>query len=340
MGKTTSNYLLEVRNLTKYFPIKRGLFSNQKAAVHAIDGVDLCIKKGETLGLVGESGCGKSTLGKTLLRLIEPTSGEIFFDGIDITKLNDTEMRAARKNMQIIFQDPYGALNPRMSIHDILMEPLKIHNICATKHECNKRVNELLTYVQLPQSILRKYPHEFSGGQRQRIYIAKVLAVNPTFIVCDESISALDVSIQAQVINLLMDLQQELGLTYLFIAHDLRAVEFISHQVAVMYLGKIIEQATAHDIYTNPQHPYTKALLSAIPNPDPTYKKERIILQGDVPSPITPPIGCHFHPRCWKNTALCQEEYPEVRQLDNGHWLRCHHPLEGQDISDIKSENK
>lgn len=327
MTTTPDNYLLEVRNLTKYFPIKQGIFNSQKGAVHAIDGVDLCIKKGETLGLVGESGCGKSTLGKTLLRLIEPTSGQIIFDGIDITQLKAKELRAARKHMQIIFQDPYGALNPRMSIHDILTEPLQIHNICANSEERNKRIQELLTYVQLPQSVLKKYPHEFSGGQRQRIYIAKVLAVNPSFIVCDESISALDVSIQAQVINLLMDLQKELGLTYLFIAHDLRAVEFISHQVAVMYLGRIIEQASAYDLYQNPQHPYTKALLSAIPNPDPTEKKERIILQGDVPSPIHPPVGCHFSPRCWKATTACQNEYPSVSELANAHWFRCHHPL-------------
>ncbi len=327
METTPNQYLLEVRNLTKYFPIKQGISNRQQGAVHAIDGVDLCIKKGETLGLVGESGCGKSTLGKTLLRLIEPTSGQIIFDGVDITQLKEKELRAARKHMQIIFQDPYGALNPRMSIHDILTEPLQIHNICANAQERTKRLKELLTYVQLPQSVLKKYPHEFSGGQRQRIYIAKVLAVNPSFIVCDESISALDVSIQAQVINLLMDLQQELGLTYLFIAHDLRAVEFISHQVAVMYLGKIIEQATAHDIYKNPQHPYTQALLSAIPNPDPSAKKKRIILQGDVPSPINPPLGCHFNPRCWKATTVCHNEYPSVSQLDNAHWFRCHHPL-------------
>lgn len=327
MITTPEKYLLEARNLTKYFPIRHSLFNSSQGAVHAIDGVDLSIKKGETLGLVGESGCGKSTLGKTLLRLIEPTSGQIIFDGVDIMQLKAKELRAARKHMQIIFQDPCGALNPRMSIHDILTEPLQIHNICANTQERNKRIQELLTYVQLPQSVLKKYPHEFSGGQRQRIYIAKVLAVNPSFIVCDESISALDVSIQAQVINLLMDLQQELGLTYLFITHNLSAVEFISHQVAVMYLGRIIEQATAHDLYNNPQHPYTKALLSAIPNPDPTCKQERIILQGDVPSPINPPVGCHFSPRCWKATTLCHKEYPAGSELDNGHRFRCHHPL-------------
>ncbi len=319
--------LLEIRNLTKYFPIKKGIFNQEAGSVRALDDVSLRIKKGETLGLVGESGCGKSTLGKTLLRLIEPSAGQIIFDGVDITQLNAKGMRAMRQKMQIIFQDPYAALNPRMSIKDMLTEPLKIHNLCTTAEERSRRVHELLTYVQLPKNVLSKYPHEFSGGQRQRICIARALAVKPEFIVCDESVSALDVSIQAQVINLLMDLQQELGLTYLFIAHDLKVVEFISHQVAVMYLGRIVEQASAQDIYQHPQHPYTQALLSAIPIPDPTYKKERIILQGDVPSPITPPAGCHFHPRCWKCTTLCQEQYPEVTHLDESHWFRCHHPL-------------
>lgn len=323
----TPKYLLEVRNLTKYFPIKKGILNKEVGAVYALDQVNLRIKKGETLGLVGESGCGKSTLGKTILRLIEPDKGQILFDGTDITQLNAKEMRAMRQKMQIIFQDPYAVLNPRMSIKDILTEPLKIHNLCTTTTEQKRRVDELLTYVQLPQHVLNKYPHEFSGGQRQRICIARALAVNPEFIVCDESVSALDVSIQAQVIDLLMDLQQELGLTYLFIAHDLKVVEFISHEVAVMYLGKIIEQAPVQDIYQHPQHPYTQALLSAIPIPDPTYKKERIILQGDVPSPITPPTGCHFHPRCWKRTTLCQAQYPEITHLNKSHWFRCHHPL-------------
>jgi oligopeptide/dipeptide ABC transporter ATP-binding protein len=327
-GKET---LLEVKNLSKYFPIRGGILNKPVGAVHAVDNVSFSIKKGETLGLVGESGCGKSTLGKTLLRLIEPSAGQIIFDGVDITHLNTREMRAIRQKIQLIFQDPYASLNPRMTVNAILTEPLKIHGLYTTLEEKNKRLYELLDYVQLPKEALKKYPHEFSGGQRQRICIARALAVKPQFIVCDESVSALDVSIQAQVINLLMDLQQELGLTYLFIAHDLKVVEFISHQVAVMYLGKIVEKAVAEDIYRTPKHPYTKALLSAIPIPDPNHKKERIILKGDVPSPISPPAGCHFHPRCWKSTSICEGAYPEETSLNEQHWFRCYHPLEGND---------
>ncbi|MHB9146979.1 MAG: ABC transporter ATP-binding protein [Candidatus Amoebophilus sp.] len=319
--------LLEVKNLSKYFPIRGGILNKPVGAVHAVDNVSFSIKRGETLGLVGESGCGKSTLGKTLLRLIEPSAGQIIFDGVDITQLNTRDMRAIRQKIQLIFQDPYASLNPRMTVNAILSEPLKIHGLYTTLEEKNKRLYELLDYVQLPKEALNKYPHEFSGGQRQRICIARALAVKPQFIVCDESVSALDVSIQAQVINLLMDLQQELGLTYLFIAHDLKVVEFISHQVAVMYLGKIVEKAVAEDIYRNPKHPYTKALLSAIPIPDPNHRKERIILKGDVPSPISPPTGCHFHPRCWKATSICQEVYPEETFLNEQHWFRCYHPV-------------
>jgi oligopeptide/dipeptide ABC transporter ATP-binding protein len=319
--------LLEVRHLSKHFSVSGGFFNKLGQAVRAVDDVSFSINKGETLGLVGESGCGKSTLGKTLLRLIEPTAGEVLFEGIDITQLDNKAMRAMRQKMQLIFQDPYASLNARMTVEDILTEPLKIHGLYHTSEEKNKRLQELLDYVQLPQNALYKYPHEFSGGQRQRICIARALAVKPQFIVCDESVSALDVSIQAQVINLLMDLQQELKLTYLFIAHDLKVVEFISHRVAVMYLGKIVEIASSEAIYQNPQHPYTKALLSAIPMPDPNYKKERIILQGDVPSPINPPTGCHFHPRCWRATKECQEVYPDATHLDKDHWFRCYHPL-------------
>ena len=319
--------LLEVRNLSKHFPLKRNFLGGQAGAVQAVDDVSFFIKKGETLGLVGESGCGKSTLGKAILRLIEPSAGQVIFDGTDITQLGSQAMRAMRQKMQLIFQDPYASLNPRMTIGTILAEPLKIHQLYSTTAEKRKRLYELLDYVQLPKDALNKYPHEFSGGQRQRVCIARALAVKPQFIVCDEAVSALDVSIQAQVINLLMDLQQELGLTYLFIAHDLKVVEFISHQVAVMYLGKIVEMAPAQAIYQNPQHPYTKALLSAIPIPDPSYKKERIILQGDVPSPMSPPTGCHFHPRCWRATSICQEVYPDPTPLDESHWFRCHHPL-------------
>jgi oligopeptide/dipeptide ABC transporter ATP-binding protein len=292
--------------------------------------VSFTINKGETLGLVGESGCGKSTLGKTLLRLIEPSAGQIMFGGTDITQLDNRAMRAMRQKMQLIFQDPYASLNARMTVEAILTEPLQIHQLYNTADERKQRLYELLDYVQLPKSALYKYPHEFSGGQRQRICIARALAVKPQFIVCDESVSALDVSIQAQVINLLIDLQEELGLTYLFIAHDLKVVEFISHRVAVMYLGKIVELAPAQDIYQSPQHPYTKALLSAIPIPDPNYRKERIILQGDVPSPINPPTGCHFNPRCWKATAICRDLYPEPTHLDEKHWFRCYHPM-GED---------
>lgn len=327
MAVASNENLLEVRNLSTYFPLKRGIFNKEVGAVRAVDNVSFTIKKGETLGLVGESGCGKSTLGKTLLRLIEPSAGHIIFEGIDITQLKGKAMRAMRQKMQLIFQDPYAALNPRMTIRDILIEPLQIHQLCNTKEEQTKRIHKLLDNVKLATNVLSKYPHEFSGGQRQRISIARALAVKPAFIVCDESVSALDVSIQAQVINLLMDLQKELGLTYLFIAHDLKVVEFVSHQVAVMYLGRIVEKASAQAIYQNPQHPYTKALLSAIPIPDPNHKKERIILQGDVPSPISPPTGCHFHPRCWRATAVCQTQYPDVTYLEEKHWFRCHHPL-------------
>lgn len=327
MKAPASETLLEVRNLSKHFLLKRSFFSSRVGAVQAVDNVSFTIKKGETLGLVGESGCGKSTLGKTLLRLIQPSAGQIIFDGTDITQLNAEAMRAMRQKMQLIFQDPYASLNPRMTISSILTEPLKIHQLYSTAAEKKKQLYELLDYVQLPQDALHKYPHEFSGGQRQRICIARALAVKPQFIVCDEAVSALDVSIQAQVINLLMDLQQELGLTYLFIAHDLKVVEFISHQVAVMYLGNIVEMAPAQAIYQNPQHPYTKALLSAIPIPDPTYQKDRIILQGDVPSPISPPTGCHFHPRCWRATDICRKTYPEPAKMDKTHWYRCYHPL-------------
>lgn len=319
--------LLEVRNLSKRFPIQGGILGSQVGQVHAVDNVSFSINKGETLGLVGESGCGKSTLGRTILRLLEPSAGQVFFEGADITQLNAQAMRAMRRKMQIIFQDPYASLNPRMTVSTILEEPLRIHRLCATRTARKQRVYELLDYVQLPKEALQKYPHEFSGGQRQRIAIARALAVHPKFIVCDESVSALDVSIQAQVINLLMDLQKELGLTYLFIAHDLKVVEFISHRVAVMYLGKIVEMAPVQAMYQEPCHPYTKALLSAIPVPDPTHTSERIILKGDVPNPITPPSGCHFHPRCWRATVVCQTTYPPPTQRDKNHTFRCYHPL-------------
>ena len=289
--------LLGVKHLKKHFPIKGGVFSKTIGYVYAVDDINFTLDKGETLGLVGESGCGKSTTGRTILRLIEPTDGMIAFEGQDITHLDKSAMRALRREMQIIFQDPYASLNPRMTVGSIIGEPLEIHKI-AKGSEKEERVASLLQKVGLRAEDMRKYPHEFSGGQRQRIGIARALALNPKLIVCDEPVSALDVSIQAQVINLLEDLQAEFGLSYLFIAHNLNVVEHISNRVAVMYLGQIVELASDEELYKNPQHPYTEALLSAVPIPDPTVKKKRIILEGDVPSPINPPKGCHFHTRC------------------------------------------
>lgn len=316
--------LVEVRNLAKSFPLRGGVLSRKTAEVKAVQGVSLQINKGETLGLVGESGCGKSTLGRCLLRLIEPSSGNIFFNGEDITNLNNKEMQRLRRKMQIIFQDPYASLNPRMKVKSIIEEPLIIHGLCNKDKQTRlHRVKELAQLVGLSQDSLDKHPHEFSGGQRQRIGIARALAVEPEFIVCDEPVSALDVSIQAQIINLLIDLQQKLGLTYLFIAHDLKVVEHISHQVAVMYLGKVVEQAPAEQLYTEPQHPYTQALLSAIPVPNPKEKKKRILLQGDLPSPINPPSGCHFHTRCPKAFEKCSHEAPQLETVKENHNKSC-----------------
>ncbi len=318
--------LLSVRNLVKRFPIHGGLLSREVASVQAVSDVSFDIRKGETLGLVGESGCGKSTLGRCILRLIELTSGQVFFKGQDITKLSIPEMRKLRRNMQIIFQDPYASLNPRMTVEDILAEPLEIHGIGNSRQERRKRILELLDLCGLRREAIQRYPHEFSGGQRQRICIARALAVNPEFIVCDEPVSALDVSIQAQIVNLMQDLQKELGLTYLFIAHDLKVVEHISTRVAVMYLGKVAESASAEELYQSPKHPYTRALLSAIPIPDPDYRKERIILRGDVPSPISPPSGCYFHPRCPSVKDNCKVDRPEYRSLGSEtHGAACHY---------------
>jgi len=315
--------LLEVTHLKKYFPIKGGVFSKTIGHVYAVDDINFTLAKGETLGLVGESGCGKSTTGRTILRLIEPTDGELYFEGQNITTLDKSAMRALRREMQIIFQDPYASLNPRMTIGSIIGEPLEIHKI-AKGAEKEERVAALLQKVGLRAEDMRKYPHEFSGGQRQRIGIARALALNPKLIVCDEPVSALDVSIQAQVINLLEDLQAEFGLSYLFIAHNLNVVEHISDRVAVMYLGQIVELASDADLYQNPQHPYTEALLSAVPIPDPTIKKKRIILEGDVPSPINPPKGCHFHTRCMYKEKICEEVEPEFKDIGGGHWVACH----------------
>ena len=315
--------LLEVKHLKKHFPIKGGVFSKTIGYVYAVDDINFTLEKGETLGLVGESGCGKSTTGRTILRLIEPTDGAIYFEGHDITNLDKSAMRALRREMQIIFQDPYASLNPRMTVGSIIGEPLEIHKI-AKGAEKEERVASLLQKVGLRAEDMRKYPHEFSGGQRQRIGIARALALNPKLIVCDEPVSALDVSIQAQVINLLEDLQAEFGLSYLFIAHNLNVVEHISNRVAVMYLGQIVELASGEELYKNPQHPYTEALLSAVPIPDPTVKKKRIILEGDVPSPINPPMGCHFHTRCMYKDKICEEVEPEFKDIGGGHWVACH----------------
>jgi len=318
--------LLEVTNLKMYFPVTSGIVFQRKVAdVKAVDNVSFTINKGETLGLVGESGCGKTTTGRCLLQLYKPTEGEVKFNGQDVTKLSNSDMRQMRREMQVIFQDPYGSLNPRMTCGDIVGEPLKVHKLTNSKGEYRDRVSELLTTVGLSTYMSDRYPHEFSGGQRQRIGIARALAVNPSFIVCDEPVSALDVSIQAQVINLLEDLQQEFGLTYLFIAHDLSVVKHISDRIAVMYLGHIVEVADRNELYDNPLHPYTRALLSAVPIPDPVMEadRERIILTGDVPSPMSPPDGCVFHTRCPVGDDDCEIEMPELREVTPGHWVAC-----------------
>ncbi len=320
--------LLEVRRLVKHFPVE-----NSDDVVQAVDDVSFSIVAGETLGLVGESGCGKSTVGRCLLRLQEPTGGEVIFEGRNIVELNNNDLRALRREMQIIFQDPYASLNPRMSILSTVSEPLKIHGI-ANKAERRERVADLLTKVGLDPAYMNRYPHEFSGGQRQRIGIARALALNPKLIVCDEPVSALDVSVQAQVVNLLQDLQAEFGLTYLFISHGLAVVEHISNRVAVMYLGKIVEIADSVELYKNPLHPYTKALLSAIPVPDPKQKRDRIVLHGDVPTPINPPSGCRFRTRCPIALPACAEVVPELREIAPGHTAACIR-IDGYDTASV-----
>jgi peptide/nickel transport system ATP-binding protein len=315
--------LLDIRNLKKHFPLGDGFLSRNKGSVKAVDGVTLSVNEGETLGLVGESGCGKSTLGRAILRLIEPTSGEVLFEDKNLLAMSGREMRDMRREMQIIFQDPYASLNPRMRVGDIVGEGLEIHKLARGKAK-RDRVMELLRQVGLREDHYARYPHEFSGGQRQRIGIARALAVSPRFIVCDEPVSSLDVSIQAQIINLLQELQEKMHLTYLFISHDLRVVEHISHRVAIMYLGKVVEIANSETIYRDAKHPYTRALLSAVPIPDMGRKKERVVLEGDVPSPVNPPSGCSFHPRCSYREALCSQSEPSLDFDAAGHGVACH----------------
>jgi oligopeptide/dipeptide ABC transporter ATP-binding protein len=320
--------LLDVRHVKKYFPIRRGVLQREVAHVHAVDDVSFSVAEGETLGLVGESGCGKSTLGRTLVRLLEPTAGEIIFEGEAIQNLGTRRLRPLRREMQMVFQDPYASLNPRKRVGTIVSDPMRIHNL-GSRSEQKKRVNEILETVGLSPEHYNRFPHEFSGGQRQRIGIARALALRPKMIVADEPVSALDVSIQSQMLNLLDDLQNEFNLTYVFIAHDLGVVRHVSDRIAVMYLGKIVELSPAEELYTRPIMPYTEALLSAVPIPDPDLaeKRERIVLEGDVPSPINPPSGCRFHPRCRYATDVCKQIEPPLVDYGNGHLAACHHPL-------------
>jgi len=319
-----NNVLLRVDDLFMHFPIYRGVIRRQVGAVHAVDGVSFDIKRGETLGLVGESGCGKSTTGRTILQLYKPTAGHVYYEGTDLTTLKREDMRKMRREMQMIFQDPYASLNPRMTVSDIIGEPLAVHSVASGK-EIQEHVEHLLDVVKLDPAFASRYPHEFSGGQRQRIGVARALALQPSLIICDEPISALDVSIQAQVVNLLEDLQKEFHLTYLFIAHDLSMVRHISDRVAVMYLGIIVEIADRVDLYENPLHPYTQALLSAVPIPDPVTdaRRKRRVLEGDVPSPVNPPSGCRFRTRCWLAQPICAEKRPESREITPNHYVAC-----------------
>ncbi len=322
------NCLLEVKNLKKYFPVSAGFFNKEKKHLKAVDGVDFKIHSGETLGLVGESGSGKSTTGYTIIRLLDPTEGQIIFNGTDVAGLKEKNMRALRSDIQMIFQDPFSSLNPRMRIFDIIAEPLRTHN-AASGVELTKRINELMEIVGLDKASQRRFPHEFSGGQRQRIGIARALALRPKLIICDEPISALDVSIQAQILNLLVELQKEFQLTYLFIAHGLPAIKYISDNVAVMYLGKLVEIADKNSLFRKPMHPYTEGLLAAIPIPDPHLrtKKPQIIIEGDMPSPVDPPSGCRFHPRCPYVRDECKKLVPELREIEKGHFVACHYPM-------------
>jgi oligopeptide/dipeptide ABC transporter ATP-binding protein len=321
-GATGATELIRVKNLVKYFPMRGGILQRTVSWVQAVDDVSFTVKRGETVGLVGESGCGKTTVGRTMLRLLEPTSGQVTFDGTDVFSLRGSQLKAMRRNMQIIFQDPYSSLDPRMPVGESIAEGLKIHRI-GTPQERRDLVVSTLRKVGLEEYHSRRYPHEFSGGQRQRIGIARALALQPKFIVCDEPVSALDVSIQSQVLNILKDLQREFGLTYLFIAHNLSVVEHISDRVAVMYLGKIVEMTSREELFRNPLHPYTQALMSAIPIPDPHLRRQRILLAGDVPSPLNPPSGCRFHPRCPVAIDHCAVQEPGFREVSPGHWAAC-----------------
>ena len=325
MTEKSKTPLLEVKDLKKWFPAKKSPFSREKVFIKAVDGVSFTLNEGETLGVVGESGCGKSTMGRSVLRLLEPTGGQVIFNGVDYTAPKDKELRDSRKDLQIIFQDPYASLDPRMTIGDIIAEPLDIQLKLPAK-ERMQRVLETMERAGLNTRFVNRYPHEFSGGQRQRIGIARAIVLNPKIMVCDEPVSALDVSIQAQVINLLMDLQKEMGMAYIFISHDLSVIKHISDRVAVMYLGHLVEIADKKDIYAHPMHPYTVALLSAIPVPDRKHKKEKIVLEGDLPSPANPPSGCVFHTRCYKAQDICKTEVPELKDCGNGHCCACHFP--------------
>lgn len=322
---TENEVLLRVENLKKYFPIKRGVFQRHVGDIKAVDGISFFVRRNETLGLVGESGCGKTTTGRTILQLYRPTEGEVYFEKQDLINMKGEQLRQMRRRMQMIFQDPYASLNPRMTIGSIIGEPLEVHNIAKGK-EKRERVQELLRLVGLNPYFINRYPHEFSGGQRQRVGVARALALNPDFIVCDEPVSSVDVSIQAQIVNLLEDLQEQFGMAYLFIAHDLSMVRHISDRVAVMYLGKIVELTSREELYRNPLHPYTQALLSAVPIPDPVVeeRRQRIILEGDVPSPANPPEGCNFSTRCPVVMDVCHKEDPEFREVSSEHWVACH----------------
>jgi oligopeptide transport system ATP-binding protein len=324
-----SHTLIATERISKYYPVQRGLFARRERFVRAVDGVSLRVRRGETMGLVGESGCGKSTLGRLMLRLVEPTFGRVLFDGNDITHMSQRALRPLRRRMQIIFQDPYSSLNPRMTVGEIVGEALSIHHLAKTRADEEARVVQLLERVGMRADASNRYPHEFSGGQRQRIGIARALAVEPEFIVCDEPISALDVSIQAQIINLLLELQETMGLAYLFVSHDLAVVQHVSHRVAVMYLGKIVERASSEQLYKEPRHPYTRALLAAAPRPDPERKRVRLVLEGDVPSPIDPPTGCAFHPRCPRALpGRCDRDEPRLEETieGSGHRVACWNP--------------